>query len=92
MDRTDSGLRAGLSPWLTDIAAAESESSHTSKEGRKVLVVAAAAPPFSVVVGMGNIGFRRSRERGEERGGRGNDKKDLQKRINFKRGERERVS
>lgn len=63
MDRTESGLRAGLSPWLTDIAAAESESSHTSKEGRKVLVVAAAAPPFSVVVGMGNIGFRRSRER-----------------------------
>ena len=66
MDRTESGLRAGLSPWLTDIAAAESESSHTSKEGRKVLVVAAAAPPFSVVVGMGNIGFCRSRERREE--------------------------
>ena len=40
--------------------------------------------------------FGRSRD-GEYRfpplkGERGNDKKDLQKRINFKRGERERVS
>ena len=73
-----------LSPWLTDIAAAKSLLTLTHPE--KVLVVVA-------VFGRWNGEYRFPPLKGGKREeGEGNDKKDLQKRINFKRGERERVS
>lgn len=63
---------------MSDIAAARVFSHREEK-----VLVAATFMSWVGIVGMGNIGFRRS-------GRGGNDKKDLQKRINFKRGGRSR--